>query len=199
MSATEPWIGILALQGGVSAHEQALRAAGVESRRVLKAEDLVGAAGLILPGGESTAQARLLASAGKFEAAIMAFAATNAPILATCAGLILAARWGLLDVDVERNGWGRQIDSFESIADDGATELVCIRAPRIRNVRAPTRVVLTMAGEPVRIQRGRVVGTIDHPELTSDHRLHRTLFAPDRPGPDKVGHYAGDRRPRLHV
>lgn len=171
-------VGIVAVQGGVAPHEAALAELGLASRRVLRASDVEGLDGLVLPGGESTAQARLLeGDGGRLQAALQAAADAGLPILATCAGLIQAARWGWLDVDIERNGWGRQIASFEAVADDG-TPLVCIRAPRIRGVRPPTEVLLTLNGEPMRVRRGAVVGATDHPELTEDRRLHASLFAP---------------------
>ena len=207
------WVGILAVQGGVAPHEEALRAVGIESRRVVRPDDLDGASGLILPGGESTAQAKLLAGEdGALEAALSALHGRGAPILATCAGLILAAEWGWLAIEVVRNGWGRQIDSFEALADDGETRLVCIRAPRIERVVAPTQVLLTLGGEAIRVRQGHVVGATDHPELTSDRRLHAELFGNGedhargsgsgrlrRGGPAMVVGHAGHRSPRRHL
>ena len=175
---TQP-VGILALQGAVAPHAEALSVLGVAHRRVLHAHDLDGLRGLILPGGESTAQRRVMnTDGGALEVAIRRFAASGHPVLATCAGLVLAAQWGLIGADITRNGWGRQVASFEARADDGETPLVCIRAPRIRQVRPPTRVVLTLDGEPVRLRQGSTVATIDHPELTGDRRLHAQLFGP---------------------
>ena len=135
-------IGVLALQGGFAAHGQALAAAGLGCREVREPADLRGLGGLVLPGGESTTQLRLVARYG-LEAALRVFVASGAPVLATCAGLILSAAevegpaqpsYGFLDVTVVRNAWGRQVDSFEAVADDGVTPLVFIRAPRIRRL-----------------------------------------------------------------
>ena len=197
------WVGISAVQGGVAPHEAVLAKLGIPARRILRAGDLVGASGLILPGGESTAQARLLAAdSGALGRAVQAFIGSGAPVLATCAGLILLARWGRLDVEIERNGWGRQIDSFEATADDGRTSVLCIRAPRIHAVRPPTRVLLTLDGAPIRVQRGRIFGAIDHPELIGDLELHRRVFQKPflQPAdPPKLAAHAGDRRPRSTV
>ncbi|MEM7677498.1 MAG: pyridoxal 5'-phosphate synthase glutaminase subunit PdxT, partial [Myxococcota bacterium] len=154
-----PPVGIVALQGAVTAHEQVLNALGVPHRRILRAESLDGVAGVILPGGESTAQLELLGSdQDRFVASLRRLAEQKRPILATCAGLILAARWGLLNISVVRNGWGRQVASFEALADDGRTPLVCIRAPRITETRSPACTVLTLRGEPIRVRQGPVVG-----------------------------------------
>src|SRR5215470_15499403 len=119
-------IGVLALQGDFAAHARALAAAGFAARPVRAAAELDGLGGLVLPGGESTVQLRLLARHG-LEAPLRAFVASGAPVLATCAGLILAAAtvegpaqpsYGFLDVAVARNAWGRQLDSFEAVAHD---------------------------------------------------------------------------------
>ena len=177
----ETCVGIVAVQGGVAPHEAALDALGIRHRRVLRPEALDAATAVILPGGESTAMTRVMATDGQAMAcAVRRIAEGGRPVLATCAGLILAARWGLLDVTLERNGWGSQIASFEAIADDDETPLVCIRAPRIVEVRAPTEVLLTFRGEPMRVRRGSVVGATDHPELTTDRRLHRDIFGTPR-------------------
>jgi len=180
-------IGVLALQGGFEAHGRALAAAGFAARAVRTAQDLRGLGGLVLPGGESTTQLRLLARHG-LEGALGAFVASGAPVLATCAGLILAAAeveapaqrsYGFLDVTVARNAWGRQLDSFEAVADDGATPLVFIRAPRIRRVGPGVEVLASLDGEPVMVRQGRVTGATFHPELAPDAvgEVHRQVFA----------------------
>ncbi|MEL7369586.1 MAG: pyridoxal 5'-phosphate synthase glutaminase subunit PdxT [Myxococcota bacterium] len=181
-------MGIVALQGAVGAHETVLDALGIPHRRIFRSSSLDDVDGVILPGGESTAQTRLMGDDQyRFAEGLQRLADEGRPILATCAGLILAADWGLLNVDVTRNGWGRQVASFEAMADDARTPLVCIRAPRIGEVRVPTTIVLTLQGEPIRVQQGSVVGATDHPELTDDRRLHRRLFAEwRRPTPDSV-------------
>lgn len=185
MIVIPPTVGVLALQGGFARHEQALQDAGVPSRPVRTAADLSGLSGLVLPGGESTTQLRLLAR-HRMEDALRAFVATGAPVLATCAGLILAAlvvegprqrSYGFLDVTVARNAWGRQIDSFESVADDGTTPLVFIRAPRITRVGDGVRVLAALRGEPVMVRHGNVVGCTFHPELAATSTIHRRLFS----------------------
>jgi 5'-phosphate synthase pdxT subunit len=176
-------IGVLALQGGFEAHEAALARAGVSFRRVRSAAELATVGGLILPGGESTTQLRLIGRHG-LEGPLAAFAASGKPILATCAGLILAAKrvspeqpsFGWLDVAVDRNAYGRQLDSFESDDDSGTRHLVFIRAPRIAQVGRGVEVIATLRGEPVLVRRGRVVGATYHPEL-ADGTLHAEVFA----------------------
>jgi 5'-phosphate synthase pdxT subunit len=178
-------IGVLALQGGFDAHVRALGQAGLEARLVRTARDLDGLAGLVLPGGESTAQLRLLAR-GQLEGPLCAFAASGRPVLATCAGLILAARavrpaqpsLGFLDVTVERNAYGRQLDSFEA-EDDAGARLVFIRAPRIAAVGPAVAVLARHRGEPVLVRQGRSFGATYHPELAGPE-LHREIFAAAR-------------------
>ena len=175
-------IGVLALQGGFDAHARALQAAGLPARLVRTAHDLDGLGGLILPGGESTAQLRLIGR-GQLEGPLRSFAAAGKPILATCAGLILAARavrpaqpsLGWLDVTVDRNAYGRQLDSFEAKDDSGARRLVFIRAPRIIAVGAGVEVLARLGGEPVLVREGRVFGAAYHPELDGP-ALHAQIF-----------------------
>ncbi len=175
-------VGVLALQGGFDAHLRALEAAGLEAREVRAPADLAGLDGLVLPGGESTAQLRLIGRAG-LERPLAELARTR-PVLATCAGLILAARrvapeqpsFGWLDVEVERNAWGRQVASFEADDDCGTRHLVAIRAPRIAAVGPDVEVLATLRGEPVLVRQGRIFGATFHPELV-DHQLHAEIFA----------------------
>jgi len=178
-------IGVLALQGDFAAHERAVSAAGLLSRPVRRAEELAGLDGLILPGGESTTQLQLLGR-HQLEEPLRAFVASGAPVLATCAGLILAAQvverpaqasFGFLDVTVARNAWGRQLDSFEAVADDGVTALLFIRAPRILRVGPQVQVLATLAGEPVMVQQHNVTGATFHPELTPSATVHRRVFS----------------------
>jgi 5'-phosphate synthase pdxT subunit len=172
-------VGVLALQGGFDAHARALRAIAIEPVLVRKAAELDGVGGLVIGGGESTTFLKLLTP--ELEAAIVALA-KDRPVLATCAGLILIARrvrpeqrsLALLDVEVERNAWGRQIASFEATADDGSP-LVMIRAPRIVEVGA--EIVTTFRGEPVLVRQGAIWGATHHPELTPDRSVHRRVFA----------------------
>src|SRR5262249_15527088 len=159
------------LQGGFDVHVRALFRAGLDARRVRGVADLDGLDGLVLPGGESTAQLRLIARNG-LEDSLTAFARRR-PVLATCAGLILAARrtvpeqrsFAWIDVTVERNAYGRQLDSFEADDDAGARRLVFIRAPRITSLGRGVEVLSTCGGEPVLVKQGRVVGATFHPEL----------------------------------
>ncbi len=166
-------IGVLAVQGGFDSHARALTAAGYTPVLVREARDLDGLAGLVLPGGESTTQWKLIARHG-LGPAVAAFVRSGKPVLATCAGLILLARavrnpeqpsFGLLDVDVARNAWGRQLDSFEAAPDGGGDPMVFIRAPRIEAVGEGVEVLATYRGEPVLVRQGSVTGAAFHPEL----------------------------------
>jgi pyridoxal 5'-phosphate synthase pdxT subunit len=182
MTSRSP-IGVLALQGGFAAHLEALAAADLAVSEVRTVRDLEGLGGLILPGGESTAQLRLIGR-GQLEGPLRAFAASGKPILATCAGLILAARavhpaqpsLGWLDVSVDRNAYGRQLDSFEAEDDSGRHRLVFIRAPKITAVGAEVEIILRLGGEPVLVRQGRVWGAAYHPELDGS-ALHAEIFS----------------------
>ncbi len=178
-------IGVLALQGDFARHRAALERAGAEVREVRVPGDLAGLDGLVLPGGESTAMLKLMERSGLDEA-IRAFYAGGGALFGTCAGLILLARavtgpeqrsLGLLDAVVERNGYGRQIDSFETdlswSEDAGPIRGVFIRAPRIREIGPGVRVLAERDGEPVLLRNGRVLAATFHPELTGDDRVHR--------------------------
>lgn len=186
-------IGVLALQGGALPHLRALARLGHGARPVRAPADLDGLDGLVLPGGESTAQRRLLALAGLTEA-VAAFGRVR-PVLATCAGLVLAARsashpgapgaagFGWLDVTVDRNGWGRQVASREAVVDPGAhpaleaLPLVFIRAPRVATTGPGVEVLARWRGEPVVVRQGLVVGCAGHPELGDSLALHALAFA----------------------
>ena len=177
-------VGVLALQGDFERHAAALEALGVDVVRVALPRDLDGLAALVMPGGESTTMLRLMGANG-LRAPLERFVRER-PCLGTCAGVILlcaeadglpAATLGALDVSVERNAYGRQIDSFsapiESPVVGGSFPGVFIRAPRIRRVAESVEVIARRAGEPVGVRSGRVVGLCFHPELTSDLRFHR--------------------------
>ena len=177
-------VGILSLQGGYAAHAAALADLGHEAVEVRTAADLEGLDGLVLPGGESSVQLLLL-DRHLLWAPLAAFLRSGRPILATCAGLILAARrvthpeqrsLGWLDVQVARNAWGRQIDSFEDRSDDGEHPLVFIRAPRVPEVGRGVEVLATLRGEPVLVRQGSTLGATFHPELTSDRSIHKLAF-----------------------
>ena len=186
-------IGVLALQGAFQRHVAALERLGLGAVLVRRPEQLARLAGLILPGGESSVQLELIARAG-LEPALLAFARSGRPILGTCAGLILLARevrspvqrsFGLLDVCVARNAWGRQIDSFEAEDDEHGMPLVFIRAPRILE-HGRAEVLARYRGEPVLVRQGNVLAATFHPELTSDLRVYAHLGSSTSATPVKV-------------
>jgi 5'-phosphate synthase pdxT subunit len=181
-------IGVLALQGAFIEHIQRLHELGVSAREVRLPQELEGLNGLILPGGESTAIVRLMAGCG-LAAPLRGFAEDH-PVWGTCAGMILMAKeigpdppiLGLMDVAVERNAFGRQIDSFEEpLFVEGLEEGlsrpfpgIFIRAPRLKEVRPPARVITRLAdGTAVAARQGRLLATAFHPELCRDLRFHR--------------------------
>lgn len=176
-------IGVLALQGAVREHIQSIEASGAQAVVVKRVEDLSGIDGLILPGGESTAMRRLIDLYGMMEP-LREFAKAGHPMFGTCAGLILLAgslvgyeqpHIGVMDVTVERNSFGRQVDSFEvslvikGVADDFPA--VFIRAPHINEVGPKTEVLCEHNGRIVMAQQGQFLGCSFHPELTDDHRV----------------------------
>ena len=183
-------IGVLAVQGAVREHVAAIREIGAEPVEVRLPRDLVDLDALILPGGESTTMRRLIDSYGLREP-IAALARAGAPLFGTCAGMILLADrlddeeapyFGMLDLAVRRNGYGRQLDSFEADLDApslGEPQLhgVFIRAPLVTDVGPEVEVLARDPdGNPVAVRQGRVLATAFHPELTSDRRLHRLLL-----------------------
>lgn len=177
--------GVLAVQGDFDAHRRVLERAGAEVSLVRKPGDLNGQDVLVLPGGESTAMLYALARDG-LEAPLAAALATGIPVLATCAGTILLAAtvtnptqrsFGRLDVDVERNGYGTQIDSFEATVDPASTfpglRAIFIRAPRIVRVGPRVEVLAAVGGSPVLVRQGTTWAATFHPELGDDDRLVR--------------------------
>ena len=183
-------IGVLALQGGWGAHIRALTELGHATRQVRTPGDLDGLAGLILPGGESTTHLKLI-DRFALRAPLDAFVASGKPVFCTCAGMILAAAavhgpsqpsFGWIDVEVTRNGWGRQVHSFEARADDALPgddnplKLLFIRAPRVQSVGPEAAVLATFEGEPVLVRQGNVWAGSFHPELTDERRLHARIF-----------------------
>jgi 5'-phosphate synthase pdxT subunit len=185
-----PRIGILALQGDVREHANALRDVGAEPIEVRLPRDLVGLDGLILPGGESTTMRKLIDQYGLREP-IVALAHGGAPLYGTCAGMILLADriaggeepvLRLLDITVERNAYGRQLDSFEAdvtIPSLGDEPLhgVFIRAPVVSEVGPEVEILARDPdGRPIAVRQGRVMATAFHPELTGDRRLHRLML-----------------------
>jgi len=189
-------IGVLDLQGDVREHLAALADVGSSARLVKRPEDLEGLDGLVLPGGESTTLSMLLESTGLFDAVSDRLApdaeGPGLAILGTCAGLVLVARevldgrpdqrtFGVLDAVVRRNGYGRQVQSFEDEVRFGSGEgpplpAVFIRAPLVVSVGERVQVLATLDGVPVLVRQGRVLASSFHPELTPDRRVHR-LFA----------------------
>jgi 5'-phosphate synthase pdxT subunit len=173
-----PRIGVLALQGAFREHAQALRRLGADVVEVRLPEDLGGLDGLVIPGGESTTIMHLARLYG-LEDAIRTF---RAPILGTCAGMIVLDRehLGLADLEVDRNAYGRQVKSFEAdvqlVGDDEPLRGVFIRAPRIRDVGADVDVLGELDGEPVLVRDGRLLLATFHPELTEDPRVHERFL-----------------------
>ncbi len=181
---SKPTIGVLAIQGNFASHASALAEAGAEAVEVRKPEELAGLDGLVLPGGESTTILRFLDRLNFFEA-LRAFC-SQLPIFGTCAGAILLARkvlhppqrsLGLLDAIVERNAYGRQIDSTILTAptalEGGPLEMVFIRAPRIAEVGPEVEVLARRDGFPVLVRQGKILAATFHPELSADRRVHR--------------------------
>ena len=182
-------IGVLALQGAFREHLDALAAIGVEGVRVREPADLEGLSGLILPGGESTTMRQLI-DRWSLKQPILDLAASGAPIYGTCAGMIVLAReiaggeppiLPLLDVTVERNAFGRQLDSFEADIDVdvlGATPVhaVFIRAPIIERTGPDVDVLAELDdGRIVAVRERNVLATAFHPELAGETRFHRLL------------------------
>lgn len=181
-------VGVLSLQGDYARHRASLEALGVEVPSVRLAGDLEGLDALVLPGGESTTMLTLIEAYG-LRAPLAAFLESR-PVLGTCAGLILlgregerlpAAPFGALDVTVERNAYGRQLDSFDADVEapvlGGHFHAVFIRAPRLTRIGAGVEVIARRlpeaGGEPVAVRQRRLVGLCFHPELTGDLRFHR--------------------------
>ena len=181
---TLPRIGVLAIQGDYAAHAEALAESGAEPIEVRKPEQLADLDGLILPGGESTTVLRFLEKQSFFET-LQAFCETK-PVFGTCAGAILLSRevrnpaqrsLGILDAVVERNAYGRQIDSTiltaETELPGGPLEMVFIRAPRIVETGATVEVLALRESNPVLVRQGNVMAATFHPELSHDRRVHR--------------------------
>jgi 5'-phosphate synthase pdxT subunit len=181
---TQPSIGVLAIQGDYAAHAEALSESGANPVEVRKPEQLAGIDGLVLPGGESTTILRFLEKHSFFE--ILREFCGKKPIFGTCAGTILLARevlnpaqrsLGILDAVVERNAYGRQIDSAivtaETTLAGGPLEMVFIRAPRILKTGPNVNVLAERDGFPVLVSQGRVLAATFHPELSRDRRVHR--------------------------
>ncbi|HEY4028098.1 MAG TPA: pyridoxal 5'-phosphate synthase glutaminase subunit PdxT [Candidatus Dormibacteraeota bacterium] len=185
-----PLIGVLALQGAFREHVRALEACGARTRLVRLARDLDGLDGLVIPGGESTTMTMLMERMGLLKALTDAVRG-GLPTLGTCAGMIVLSdritdgrsdqvALGVLDIRVRRNGYGRQVDSFEADLEvrgleGGPFPGVFIRAPIVEEVGA-AEVMAEHDGRPVAVRQGRVMALAFHPELSGDLRLHREFL-----------------------
>jgi pyridoxal 5'-phosphate synthase pdxT subunit len=182
-------VGVLALQGDFAAHQAAIGRAGAEAVAVRDAEQLRDMDGLVIPGGESTTMLKLLHYDKLFEP--LARFAREKPVFGTCAGAILLAKQvtnpaqeslGMMDIDVERNAYGRQLESRVTKLDPGpefcaraggdGLEAVFIRAPIIRRTGPSAKVLARYQGNPVLVEEGKHMVATFHPELTADSRVH---------------------------
>jgi 5'-phosphate synthase pdxT subunit len=181
-----PVIGVLALQGAFAAHEDALRGLSVSTRQVRTPLDLAEVDALVMPGGESTTMSRLLDTSHLFEP-LQQRLSGGMPVFGTCAGMILLATnvldgrpdqrsFGVIDIAVRRNGYGRQVDSFETdievVGMDTPFHAVFIRAPKVETAGSEVEVLATHDGVPVLARQGHVMVASFHPEITPDARLH---------------------------
>ena len=187
---SRPLIGVLAIQGAFAEHIRALEACGARTRVVRSIPDLVGLQGIVLPGGESTTMTMLMERVGLLGPLRSAIDG-GLPTLATCAGMIVLARevtdgmadqqgLGLLDIAVRRNGYGRQVDSFEADIDIAGLEgrafhAVFIRSPLVEST-GDVEVIATHDGHAVAVRHDHIVALCFHPELTKDLRLHRQFL-----------------------
>jgi len=187
VGGVQPVVGVLALQGAFAAHERALAQVGVATRQVRVPAQLDGLDGLVMPGGESTTMSRLLHTSGLFDP-LQAALRDGLPVFGTCAGMILLATtvldgrpdqrsFAVIDIAVRRNGYGRQIDSFETELDvageDRPFHAVFIRAPKVESIGPAVEVLAEHEGVPVLAREGAALVASFHPELTDDARLHR--------------------------
>ncbi len=183
-------IGVLALQGAFAAHASALQRLGATTVEVRVAADLEQCDALVLPGGESTTMSQLLETSQLFDP-LAERIATGTPVFGTCAGMILLSKgiadgrpdqrsFAALDIDVQRNGFGRQRDSFETEIDvlglDRAFHAVFIRAPRISRIGSQIETLATHGGEPVLVRSKTIMAASFHPELADDDRVHQLFL-----------------------
>jgi 5'-phosphate synthase pdxT subunit len=179
-------IGVLALQGAFAAHETMLHRLGVRTRRVRTSGDLVGLDGLVIPGGESTTMSNLLMSSG-MKSSLERAIGDGLPVFGTCAGMILLSsrirdgredqiNLNAIDIDVRRNAYGRQVDSFETRLDvegvDHPVPAVFIRAPAIEAHGPTVEVLASISDRPCLVRQGHVMASSFHPELTPDTSIH---------------------------
>lgn len=183
-------VGVLALQGAFAAHRLALAELGAEVREVRTADQLAAVDGLVIPGGESTTMAMLLDRTG-LRAPLAARLQAGMPVFGTCAGMILLAaevldgrpdQWsfGVLDIGVRRNAYGRQLESFETdlevVGLDHPFHAVFIRAPGVVRTGPGVSVLAELDGDPVLVHQGTVMASAFHPELTADRRVHELFL-----------------------
>lgn len=185
-------IGVLALQGAFARHLEALASCGQSAREVRTEEQLSDVDALIIPGGESTTMSKLIDSNG-LRPALTGRLASGMPVFGTCAGMILLATdvldgradqvsFGTIDLAVRRNGYGRQINSFEAdleVADleGGPLRAIFIRAPKVESIGADVEVMAEVDGVPVLCRQGTTMVASFHPELSDDRRLHQMFVA----------------------
>jgi pyridoxal 5'-phosphate synthase pdxT subunit len=187
MSLTSRTIGILALQGAYEAHAKTVRALGATPKLVRLPADLEGVDGLIMPGGESTTMLKFLERHNFFDT-LKTFVQTT-PTFGTCAGAILLAQdvekptqksLAAIDITVERNAYGRQIDSTILTAptklEGGPLEMVFIRAPRITRTGPDVEILASRDEYPVLVRQGHLLAATFHPELSSDNRVHQLFL-----------------------
>jgi 5'-phosphate synthase pdxT subunit len=182
-------VGVLGLQGDVSEHAQALADLGADAIEVRTVDALAAVDALVLPGGESTTMSKLLESSGLFDA-IASRLADGMPVFGTCAGMILLASevldgrpdqrsFGVIDLSVRRNAFGRQVDSFEADLDVdgiGVVPAVFIRAPYVERAGDGVQVLARVDEHPVLCRQGAVLVAAFHPELSGDLRLHELFL-----------------------
>ncbi len=203
MDDSKPVIGVLALQGDFEAHRRTLERLGAQTREVRTKEDLKQIDGLIIPGGESTTMLKLLRAENLFKA-IAEYGRTQ-PVFGTCAGTILLAKkvlhpeqesLGLMDLTVERNAYGRQINSrIVQLELEGQTlEAVFIRAPIIREAGDQTRVLIEYRGDPVLVEQDIHMAATFHPELTNDIRIHQHFLSKVTQHRDQKNAYSSSNR-----
>ncbi len=187
-----PTIGVLALQGAVGLHREILQALGASTREVRTADELADVDALVLPGGESTTMARLLVL-NQLEDPLLGRLRAGLPVLGTCAGMILLATrvldgrpdqrsFAAIDIDVRRNAFGRQVDSFEADLDvvgiaGPPVHAVFIRAPFVERVGPEVEVLAAVDSHPVCCRQGNVIVTAFHPELADDPRIHESFLS----------------------
>jgi pyridoxal 5'-phosphate synthase pdxT subunit len=172
-------VGVLALQGGFEAHAKALTELGADVREVRTTHDLVGIDALVIPGGESTTIGLGVEREGLGQP-LIDFIRSGKPVLGTCAGMIMLDRehLGVLDIEVRRNAFGRQLASFEAeLSFDGAPlDAVFIRAPWVESVGDDVEVLAEVDGHPVAVRQGNILAVAFHPELGRDLSLHEWLL-----------------------